>query len=147
MGRGWNSSLWSNVIFEKEVIFHEFDFETSDLEFEVTKSSICPVNEHNFGWQGCFFFHFYLATSSTNWAQIFTGFLFYANVEINQVRRLVFDTYQKCPLSLKQISVAVLNNLLTRYSTNVQPSADNVYVRRTTIEKCQVAGVAVHSEL
>ena len=35
-----NSSFWSNVIFEKEVIFHEFDFETSDLDFEVPKSSI-----------------------------------------------------------------------------------------------------------
>ena len=35
-----NGSLWSDVIFEKEVIFHEFDLETSDLEFEVTKSSI-----------------------------------------------------------------------------------------------------------
>ena len=28
------------LVFEKEVIFHEFDFETSDLEFEVSKSSI-----------------------------------------------------------------------------------------------------------
>ena len=35
-----NGSLWSNVVFEKEAIFHEFDFETSDLEFEVSKSSI-----------------------------------------------------------------------------------------------------------
>ena len=35
-----NGSLWSNVDFEKEVIFHEFDFETLDLEFEVSKSSI-----------------------------------------------------------------------------------------------------------
>ena len=32
-------SLWSNVVFEKEEIFHEFDFETSDLELEVSKSS------------------------------------------------------------------------------------------------------------
>ena len=35
-----NSSLCSNVVFKKEVIFHEFDFETSSLEFEVSKSSI-----------------------------------------------------------------------------------------------------------
>ena len=28
------------TVFEKEVIFHEFDFETSDLELEVSKSSI-----------------------------------------------------------------------------------------------------------
>ena len=35
-----NSSIWSDVDFEKEVIFHEFDFETSSLELEVSKSSI-----------------------------------------------------------------------------------------------------------
>ena len=35
-----NSSLCSDVVYEKEVIFHEFYFETSDLEFEVSKSSI-----------------------------------------------------------------------------------------------------------
>ena len=35
-----NGSLWSAIVFEKEVIFHEFDFENSDLEFEVSKSSI-----------------------------------------------------------------------------------------------------------
>ena len=35
-----NGSLWSGIVFEKEVIFHEFDYETSDSEIEV---------------QGCFF--------------------------------------------------------------------------------------------
>ena len=35
-----NSSLWSDAVFEKEVIFHQFDFETSSLEFEVSKASI-----------------------------------------------------------------------------------------------------------
>ena len=48
-----NSSLWSNVVFEKEVIFHEFDFETSDLELEVSKSSIRKA--HNLVWKGWFF--------------------------------------------------------------------------------------------
>ena len=28
-----NGSLWREVVFEKEVFFHEFDFGTSDLEF------------------------------------------------------------------------------------------------------------------
>ena len=28
------------VVFEKDKIFHEFDFENTDLEFEVAKSSI-----------------------------------------------------------------------------------------------------------
>ena len=35
-----NGSLWSNIVFEKEEMFNEFDFETSDLEFGVMKSSI-----------------------------------------------------------------------------------------------------------
>ena len=35
-----NGYLWVNLVFEREVIFYEFDFETSDLEFEVSKSSI-----------------------------------------------------------------------------------------------------------
>ena len=30
----------------------------------------------------------------TDWAQIFTGLLFYAYVEIHQLWRLVFDNYQ-----------------------------------------------------
>ena len=87
-----NSSLWSEVVFEKEVNFHEFDFETSSLEFEVSKSSIWKPT----AWcdKDVFFFHSYLATPTTNWAQIFTGLLFCAYVEIHQVRRLVFDVYQ-----------------------------------------------------
>jgi hypothetical protein len=71
-----NGSLWGYIVFEKEVIFHEFDFETSDLEFKVSKSSIW---KHTTSCdKGVFFFHYYLATSTTNWAQIFTGLLFYA---------------------------------------------------------------------
>ena len=35
-----NGSLRSDIVFGKEVIFHEFGFETSDLEFEDPKSSI-----------------------------------------------------------------------------------------------------------
>ena len=53
-------------------------------------------------WQGCFFFRLSLATSTTNWVQHSTCLLFYAYVEIHQVRRLDFDNHQKCtiPLSL-----------------------------------------------
>ena len=32
-----------------------------------------------------FFFNYYLATSTTDWAEIFTGLLFYAYVEIDQL--------------------------------------------------------------
>ena len=41
-----NGSLLSNVVFEKEVIVHEFDFETSELDFAVSKSSMI-VKAHN----------------------------------------------------------------------------------------------------
>ena len=41
-----------------------------------------------------------LKTLDTMGSQIFTGLLFYAYVEIHQVRRLVFDNYQRCPVSL-----------------------------------------------
>ena len=98
MGRGWlyktllkNGSLWSDVVLEKEVIFNEFDFVTLDLEFWGLE--IKHLKAHNCVWKGCFFFHYYLATSKTNWAQIFTGLFFYAYVGIHQVRR-VFDNYQ-----------------------------------------------------
>ena len=58
-----------NVVFEKEVIFHEFDFRDPN-------SSISTL-----WWE----FHSYLAPSMTNWAQIFTGLLFCAYSEIHQV--------------------------------------------------------------
>ena len=35
-----NGSLWSYIVFAKEVFFHEFDFENSELDFEVSRSSI-----------------------------------------------------------------------------------------------------------
>ena len=41
-----NGSLRSDVVFEKQVIFHEFDVETSSLELKVSKSSI--MKAHNF---------------------------------------------------------------------------------------------------
>ena len=79
-----NGSLGSDIVFEKKVIFHEFDFETSSLEFEVFE--IKHLKAHNSVRQGCFYFHYYL---------------FNAFVDIHQVRRLVFDNYQYCLLSFK----------------------------------------------
>ena len=49
-----------------------------DLKFRTWGLKINYLNAHNFVWQGCFFFHYYLATSTTDWYQIFTGLLFYA---------------------------------------------------------------------
>ena len=63
-----NGCLWSDVVFEKEVISREFDFKTSYLEFWGLE--IKHLKAHDFVWQGCFFLHFYLATSNTDWAQI-----------------------------------------------------------------------------
>ena len=36
----------------------------------------------------------------TNWAQIFTGLVFYAYVGIHQARILVYDNKQTCPVPL-----------------------------------------------
>ena len=71
-----------------------------DLKFRIWGLEIKHQKAHNFVWQGCFFFHYYLATSMTDWDKIFTGLLFYAYIEIHQVRRLVFDNYQTCTFPL-----------------------------------------------
>ena len=47
---------------------------------------------HNFVWQGCFFFHYYLVTSTTNIEFKFSQVCYFVNnVEIHQERRMVFD--------------------------------------------------------
>ena len=53
------------IVFEKEVIFDEFDFENLNLEFEVSKLSI---RKHRISCDNVFFFffHYYLATSMTD---------------------------------------------------------------------------------
>ena len=86
----------------QEVILRKFDFETSNLEL-IWGLEIKHLKAHKFVWQECFFYLYFLATSTTNWALIFTGVLFYAYVETHQMRRLVFDNYLlKCPLSFNQ---------------------------------------------
>ena len=65
----WNGSLWSNIVFEKEVIFHlNIWIWFRDLRIRFWG----PEMKHlkNFLWQGCFFFYYYLATSTTNRVQI-----------------------------------------------------------------------------
>ena len=47
-----------------------------------------------------FFPHHFLVNSMTNWPQISTGLLIYGYDWIHQVRTLVFNNYQKCPVSL-----------------------------------------------
>ena len=46
-----------------------------DLRFRIWGLEIKQLKTNNFVYQWCFFFHYYLATSTTNWAQIFTGLL------------------------------------------------------------------------
>ncbi len=64
-----------------------------------------------------FFFHYFLATSMTNCAHIFTGLIFYAYVGIHQVRILVFDSYQKntlpfnCPSKIDPILFSILKSV------------------------------------
>ena len=60
-----------------------------DLRFRTWGLEINHLNAHSFVWQGLFFFHYYLATSMTDWAQTLTGLLFYAYVEMHQLWRLV----------------------------------------------------------
>ena len=76
-----NSSLCSDVVFEKEVIVHEFDFETSSLEFEVSKSSIRKQTQLRVTML------FFLSLLSRRPIEVnkFTSLLFYANVEIHQL--------------------------------------------------------------
>ena len=93
-----NGSLWSNVDFEKEVIFHEFDFDTSESDFEVPKSSI---------WKLCAtkgVFSSIVISQLRQQIEIKISQFFYAfDVEIHYciVKRMVFDSYyQRCPVSL-----------------------------------------------
>ena len=56
-----------------------------DLRYRIWGLEFKHLKAHNFMWQGCFFFHYYLANLTTNWAKILTGLLFYAYVEIHKV--------------------------------------------------------------
>ena len=87
-----NGSLWSNVVFKKEVISHWIiwiELETWGLEIKLLKA------------QGCLFFKYF-----TQFLQPiefkFHRFVILC-IEIHQVRRRVFDNYQRCstvPLKL-----------------------------------------------
>ena len=98
-----NVSLWNNVVFKKEVIFR----------IRIWGLKIKRLKAHNFVWQGYFFFHYYLATTMTDWAQIFTVFLFTAYVEIHQVRTLFLDNYQQCPMFLRLIFMVAWGTLVS----------------------------------
>ena len=122
MGRVRNSSLWSNVVFKKEVIFHEFDFETSDLEFEVSKSSIwkhttsCDKGVFSFiiisqlrrpielkFSQVCYFMHMLRYTKWEDWSLTIET---YMHPNCSEQQR-----FQHCPMSsLNQEATYISNN-------------------------------------
>ena len=93
-----NCILWSNAVFEKEVIFHKFGFKITDLEFVVSKSSIWKHTTL------CNKGVFSLIIISQLWKPVELKCsqvcYFMHNVEIHQVSRQVFDNYQYCPMSL-----------------------------------------------
>ena len=60
-----NNSLWSNIAFEKKNLFPRIWF--LNLRVRFWGPEIKHLKAHNFVWQGCFFFHYYLSTSVTNW--------------------------------------------------------------------------------
>ena len=110
-----NGSFWSNVVFEKEVIFHQYTcvwIWFPDLRIACWGPEIQHLKAHNFVWQWCFFFHYYLAILTTNWGQIFTGLLFcaYVKIEKNCLWQL-FD--QRCLVSYRglfEIKVLLMYN-------------------------------------
>ena len=79
MGRGWwYKTLWETAPLKWHSLWERSNFPRiwfQDLWFRIWGLKINHLHEHDFVWQGCFFFHYYFATLLTNWAQIFKGFL------------------------------------------------------------------------
>ena len=98
-----NSSLWSNVVFEKRVIFH-----LNNKRLQAWSLFVGIWNHTSLCNKGVFFFHYYLATLKTNWVKMFTDLLLCPYFGIHQVRRLVFDNYQRCPVPLFSPTHAVV---------------------------------------
>ena len=67
-----NCYLWSNVVFEKEVISHLI---LKDFRPERLQPFIMQMKANKFVQQWCFFLHHSLATSMTNWESKFHRFV------------------------------------------------------------------------
>ena len=75
-----NSSLWSDVVFEKEAISLEFDLETSSLEFDsvfsfINISQIRQPIDLKFA-QVCFFMHMLRYTKWEDWSLTITNIIY-----------------------------------------------------------------------
>ena len=98
-------------------LFYTSSVPMTSISLIICVNCIIVTPSHFFGhflwFSNCFFFfHYYLATSTTNWVQNFIGLLSCAYDEIHQVRRLVFNNYQRYPVSLTiklACSVSVIN--------------------------------------
>ena len=67
-----NDSFWSIVVFEKEVIFDEYDFETSELVFSsIIISQLRRPIEFKFS-QVCYFVHMLRYTKWEDWSLTIT---------------------------------------------------------------------------
>ena len=113
MERCWYyKTLWGTAPSEVTVFLRKSLFLTKINLNLISRSGIQASKSTRFVWQGCFFFHCYYATSTPNWVKIFTGLLFCVYVEIHQVRRLVFDNYQVCPVlsKLNKIRIFLVRN-------------------------------------
>ena len=82
----------------------------------------------------CFFFHYYLATSTTNWAQIFTGLVFYAYVKIHQV----------CPGSLKLLDCEFLSRIGLSAWTLFTPEWVSAMSNKRDVDIFTLAFVQLH---
>ena len=85
-----NGSLWSNVVFQKELNYHSIfkDYRAWSFFLDIWK-------------------HIFLSLISCSFDdQLISNFhtlLFYGYVEIHQVRILVYDNYQRCPMPVRKI--------------------------------------------
>ena len=95
-----NGSLLKYRSFWTKGISHSAE---NNKRLQLTKPFIMHMNTHKVRqhtW--VFFFHYSPTNSMTNWAQMFTGLLFCAYVEIHQVKILIVDNYQTCPVPLNR---------------------------------------------
>ena len=96
-----NDSLWSNAVFENFSLKY---YKTSDLT-----SFTRHLKAHKCVQQQCFSF---ITLLQRPWpaesVKIVTDLVFYMCMycwNVHQVRTLVFDSYQRCPVSLKYLNV------------------------------------------
>ena len=83
----------------------------TSLRIRFWRLEIMHLKAHNlFVRQGCFFFHYYLATSTTNLIEFkFPQACYFMHMLRYTKWGLVFDNYQKCQRSLNTIYVDMAN--------------------------------------